>query len=126
MHIYERIFLLLGEQNKMQIDLAKYLKVRPSTINGWKQNQRNPPSEHIMSICEFFNVAPEYLLTGRAKENNSEYFEQFTKSDLQTISKYSKLNEAGKDKVDAYIDGLMTSDKFILTEPIEPEIIERA
>ena len=69
MRIGERVHILLEEKGKKQKDLADFLGTGTSTVHGWKQGNRNPSSEMLLPICEFFDISIEYLLTG--KERNT-------------------------------------------------------
>lgn len=60
-----RVLELLHERGLKQADLATFLKTKPSTISGWKLENRNPSAEMIIPICEFFSVTPTFLLTGK-------------------------------------------------------------
>ncbi len=67
MTIGNRVIALLKQKNLKQKDLADYLETRSSTVNGWKEENRNPSSDMILPICEFLGVSCEYLLTGEDK-----------------------------------------------------------
>lgn len=64
MTISQRIFAILHEQNLSQKDLAQYTGISQAAISSWKSKGTNPSSDKIISICEFLNVEPYYLLTG--------------------------------------------------------------
>lgn len=59
-----RVLKTLEEKGLKQKDLANFLGTKPSTVNGWKQENRNPSSDLIIPICEFLKISCEYLLTG--------------------------------------------------------------
>ncbi len=65
MTIGERVLSLLSEKGLTQKSLADALKTKPSTINGWREPNRNPSSDLIIPICDFLNVSAYYLLTGK-------------------------------------------------------------
>lgn len=67
MSIGTRVLETLNKKGLKQKDLALYLGTKPSTVNGWKEPNRNPSSELIVRICEYLDISYEYLLTG--KEN---------------------------------------------------------
>lgn len=67
MTIGNRVLALLNEKGIKQKDLADYLGTKPSTVNGWKESNRNPSSDLIVRICEFLNVSYEFILTGTEK-----------------------------------------------------------
>jgi transcriptional regulator with XRE-family HTH domain len=60
----ERVHYLLKQYNRSQKELADFLNTKTSTINGWKQPNRNPSSDMIVPICKFFNISTYYFLTG--------------------------------------------------------------
>ncbi len=45
-----------------QEELAQELKVSRQTVSLWEQDLVAPKSDALKSLCEFFNVKPEYLL----------------------------------------------------------------
>lgn len=61
----ERVHYLLKQYNRSQKELADFLNTKISTINGWKQPNRNPSSDMIVPICKFFNITTNYFLTGQ-------------------------------------------------------------
>lgn len=71
MRIGQRVFDLLEKQSKKQVELANHLGLTTSTVNGWRQENRNPSSDLIIPICKFFNIAPEFLLTGEERQSGS-------------------------------------------------------
>lgn len=90
MRIGERVFYLLKQQNLTQTQLANSLNTATSTINGWKNNNRNPSSEYIIPICEFFNVSTEYLLTGKESTQQNT---NLTENEEEMLSLFSQLSE---------------------------------
>ncbi|WP_147539288.1 helix-turn-helix domain-containing protein [Anaerotruncus rubiinfantis] len=70
MRVGERVFQLLKEKGRKQSELANFLNVTYSTVNGWRQPNRNPSSDLILPICEFFDVSPNLLLTGKEKSSS--------------------------------------------------------
>ncbi len=70
----ERVHCLLKKYNKSQKELADFLNTKTSTINGWKQPNRNPSSDMIIPICRFFNISTDYFLNNcdyEIKEDNT-------------------------------------------------------
>lgn len=70
MTIGNRVISLLAEKGLKQKDLANYLGTKPSTVNGWNSENRNPSSDLILRICEFLNVDCQYLLSGISQKDN--------------------------------------------------------
>ncbi|MCL2054286.1 MAG: helix-turn-helix domain-containing protein [Oscillospiraceae bacterium] len=91
MRIGQNVLNLLKEQSKKQSELAEYLNIQPSTINGWRQENRNPSSELIIPICEFLAISPYYLLTGKEQPPN-----------IQEETANEPLNDDEKNLIDIY------------------------
>lgn len=89
MRIGQMVFDLLEKQNKSQADLAKYLEIGFSTVHGWRQENRNLSSDLIMPICEFFNITPEFLLTGQ-----DPLLKDLAPDESELVSLYRKLEPA--------------------------------
>ena len=51
-----------------QEELAQELKVSRQTVSLWEQDLVAPKSDALKSLCEFFNVKPEYLLFENAEK----------------------------------------------------------
>lgn len=68
MCIIDRIISLIPSTGKREADLARHLGVGTSQITNWKTRHTDPPARYIMSICDFLEVDPFYLLTGDDKE----------------------------------------------------------
>ncbi|MBR1391520.1 MAG: helix-turn-helix domain-containing protein [Lachnospiraceae bacterium] len=66
MNISQRVFALLKEKHLSQKDLSDYAGISPSAISNWKSQNSNPASDKIIKICEFLEVDPYFLLTGRS------------------------------------------------------------
>lgn len=64
MNIAENINMILKQENLQQKELAVYLGIAPSTLNGWLKLGRSIPSEYLIRISEFLGVSVEYLLNG--------------------------------------------------------------
>lgn len=89
MTIGNRVLEILNQKNLKQKDLATYLGTKPSTVNGWKEQNRNPSSELIVRICEFLNVSYELLLTG--KESSSKASPFVSEEDAEWLSLIHQL-----------------------------------
>ena len=62
MNFKTRLKQLRKEKNINQRELAKYLKVAPSTISMYENGQREPNFEVLEVLADFFNVDMNYLL----------------------------------------------------------------
>lgn len=86
MKIIERMLSIMNDKNLKAKELAEYLNVRQSVVSTWKTRATNPPAEYIIQICEFLNVEPYFLLTGKNVTR--------TQSEIEII--YEQLNEEYK------------------------------
>lgn len=62
-----RIAQLRKDAKLSQRELADVLKVHQTSISQWETGRTGPDFANLMSLCEVFNVRPEYLL-GRSEE----------------------------------------------------------
>ena len=69
------------------------MSIATSTINNWIKLNRSIPAEYIIPICEFLNITPYYLLTGKEKEE----FENIPEQEL--LESYRKLSDFEKGEV---------------------------
>lgn len=100
MTIGNRVLYLLKKNGLKQKDLAEYIDTKPSTVNGWKQENRNPSSNLIIPICEFLNISVIYLLTGIEENNKNEINEKL-------LTSFQQLNEDNQDIIMGEIKKLL-------------------
>lgn len=101
MKIGERILILLKEKNLTQKALSEYVGIKQSTISDWKGKGSSPSSEYISKICEFLNISPTYLLTGKEDILN------LSEDEKLLLEKYNILTEKNKGKIEYIIDDLI-------------------
>lgn len=66
----ERICLLRRRQGWSQAELAKRLKVSPSTVGMYEQGRREPSLAAAVELSRAFEVSVDYLLTGKPLTEN--------------------------------------------------------
>lgn len=64
------IILILERKKKKQSELCAYLGINTSTMTNWKNRNTEPPAKYIIPICEFLEVSPYFLLTGKEKKSS--------------------------------------------------------
>lgn len=67
MEIINRILELLHQNHLTQTDICKHLGIKTNVFTTWKTRGTDPPTKYIIQICDFLNVTPEYLLTGKER-----------------------------------------------------------
>lgn len=88
------------------MDLCEAIGISSSTMTNWKNRGTDPPAKHIIPICEFLNVSPYFLLTG--KENNEEIALSLDEQKLLEI--YGKLSDDEKKEAVRRVKELVTRD----------------
>lgn len=78
------------------------MNTKPSTVNGWKNTNRNPSSDLIIPICEFLGVSTDYLLTG----SDTPTIETGDPLEQEIMNLVHHLPRGGKEKVKIFITGL--------------------
>lgn len=92
MTINERLFSIIEQKSIKSTDLCKYLNINSSVLSTWKKRGTSPSAENIIGICEFLNITPEFLLTGKESDNLS-------KDELEIIKLYRECDNTGKTAV---------------------------
>ena len=57
---------LRGRKNITQAELAAVLEVSPAAVGLWEQGRRQPDSDMLVKIANFFGVSTDYLLGNNA------------------------------------------------------------
>ena len=70
MSLINDIILILERKKKKQSELCAYLGINTSTMTNWKNRNTEPPAKYIIPICEFLEVSPYFLLTGKEKKSS--------------------------------------------------------
>lgn len=90
---------------------AELIGCTKSSISTWKNAGFYPKGSVVRSIAEKLNCSADFLL------GLSEIMDQEMKHDLKTIpfgvvERYNKLDRMDQTKLLAYMDGLLSSDKY--------------
>lgn len=75
-----------------QSELAKMIGVSPSTIGMYEQNRREPDSESLLKLADFFNVSTDYLLNRNIETIAAhKEGEEYTEDELKDIEDFKKF-----------------------------------
>lgn len=58
----QRIRDLREDKDLVQSDIAKLLKTTQSYYAQYENSHRPLPIEHLITLCEFYNVSADYIL----------------------------------------------------------------
>ena len=101
----------LREERKInQQKIAMDLQISQASVSKYEIGSAEPDIGTIIKLAKYFNVTTDYLL------GVSEIRMPFTKSDLTEIEielliKYKSLTKIQKEKVNAYIQGILDGNK---------------
>ena len=121
MSIIDNMINYLNERKLRQVDLCEHLGINTSTMTNWKIRKTDPPARYIVPICEFLNVTPEKLLTGKEKSSPSI---ELTDDEQELLTYYNMLNDIGKGIVIGRAEQLAETAKKPLKEPKNNLFIE--
>jgi transcriptional regulator with XRE-family HTH domain len=119
MSINERIALLRKMKGLSQNELGKALNVTDKAVSKWENGDGTPDMTQIMSLCQYFNISIDYLMTGSVLSDGDKTIEK----EIDAYQKALALNASAKDLVSAcrkYLDGLAIA----YDEGILPTIVD--
>lgn len=58
----QRIRDLREDKDLVQADIARLLKTTQSYYAQYENGHRPLPVEHLITLCKYYNVSPEYIL----------------------------------------------------------------
>lgn len=61
----QRIASLRRQADMSQAELAKRLRISPSSVGMYEQDRRTPSPELLAAMAELFGVTTDFLITGR-------------------------------------------------------------
>jgi len=93
---------LLAANNMTRAELARELKIPPSTINSWYYRGSDSISLKVLrQIADYFNVTLDYLVNGDKSVEIVLHGEDFSRRELELLLAYSRLlKESRGDKKD--------------------------
>ncbi len=104
MSIIDNVLCLMKALNINQNELCNHLHIGTSTMSNWKTRGTDPPAKYIIPICEFLNVSPEQLLTGKksaiqAPTGLSENEQELTDIEEKLLKDFRSLSQQGQDYI---------------------------
>lgn len=90
----EKIRKLRKEKGLRQQDIADFLHVSASTVGMWEHGRRDPDTDILSKIADYFDVTVDYLL---GRENTISTQQALIKETIQQIETLNQLKERLKD-----------------------------
>lgn len=92
--IIDNIIEILEKKHLKQSDLCAYIGINTSTMTTWKSRKTDPPAKYIILICEFLNISPYVLLTGKEKSSSTDNLSENEQEMLNIFSKFNPIEQA--------------------------------
>lgn len=92
MKFQHRLKELRTESNLTGEELGKIFKVTKTAVSNWEAGNRQPDTETLIKMANYFGVSVDYLLGNsniRSYEQEKELFNQF-KEALEELGMYNK------------------------------------
>lgn len=106
----ENLKKLRKEKGLTQVQFAKEFNISSGTIAMWETNKREPNSEMLIAIADFFNCSVDYLIGRDTSRINDDVLDKANELDLDALSFYGNIFEAQKE--DELIKKYRTLDEY--------------
>lgn len=116
MDIINRILDILAAKGLKQADLCNYIGIKYNVFTTWKTRGTEPPTKFLIQICDFLDVTPYYLLTGKEKSSS------LPEDELELLTYYKELPEREQMKLIGRASALAEVYKDQIEEPKQPII----
>ena len=115
----QRLVTSREKHNLSQKEFAERLGITPTRLNYWEKDKREPAIEMIKLIAQNLDIDPNYLI-GYQPQNEkapSSEKDRLCEAELRLVELYRSLNHEGQEKVFDYADDLVSSGKYIKSDP---------
>ncbi|MFT9496303.1 helix-turn-helix domain-containing protein [Anaerosolibacter sp.] len=89
----ERLKELRSKKDMTQQDLANLLNVSPSTVGMYEQGRRDPDTNTIKFLSDYFNVSTDYLLGQTNMKNPADHIHEAVKDDPELAEFWDEMKE---------------------------------
>lgn len=97
-----------------QKEIAEKLGVSKSSVTNWLKGKNSPDANLVMPICNLLNITVGQFY---GEEEKSPSTAEAVPGEEQLISLYRDLNDEGREKLVDYADDLVSSGKYIKSNP---------
>lgn len=115
----QRLVASREKHNLSQKEFAERLGITPTRLNYWEKDKREPAIEMIKLIAQNLDIDPNYLIgyQPQNKKAPSSEKDRLCEAELRLVELYRNLNHEGQEKVLEYADDLVSSGKYIKSDP---------
>lgn len=111
-----RLRSLRKQDDLNQSVVANAIGVARSTISMWESGEREPDFEALEALADYFNVPINtFFASGECEEINP--LSALSEPERQLLFSYRNLNTEGQSKLLDYADDLVSSGKYIKSNP---------
>ena len=82
-----RIAALRRQRKWSQAELARRLRISPSTLGMYEQERRQPTPDMLVRLSRELNVSTDYLLTGTSGPEEAQTLERMLSSGIQSADR---------------------------------------
>lgn len=110
----------MEQANINQVQLAEKLGISKGTVNNWARGNNSPDVDMVPKICKVLGISvldlysPTKFEPQEGKKNAPLYS---SRAEKQLITLHRKLNSEGQEKLLDYADDLVSSGKYIKSDP---------
>lgn len=120
MSFYEQYMAVCSEKGLEPCSqrAAEMFGVTRATISSWKLKNTMPKGETVAIMADALHVSADYLLcrtndpTDYCRQNLKVHSDIGRNDDSEIINLYSQLDSLDRVRVEAYIEGILTKDKY--------------
>ncbi len=120
MSFYEQYMAVCSEKGLEPCSqrAAEMFGVTRATISSWKLKNTMPKGETVAIMADALHVSADYLLcrtndpTDYCRQNLKVHSDIGRDDDSEIINLYSQLDSLDRVRVEAYIEGILTKDKY--------------
>lgn len=67
----ERLLQAIKANGLTQRDIAKYLGVKPQSVNQWTKGKAYPKAEYLQKLARYLNTTQDWLMDGRGESSTN-------------------------------------------------------
>nr|DAF74443.1 MAG TPA: helix-turn-helix XRE-family like protein [Caudoviricetes sp.] len=107
----ERLKTLLTEKGVSWKHVSKELSIGKNQPKYWEDNDTLPDGKTLIKLSQFFGVTADYLLClSEVRSSKEDSSSDYVLPEI--YRQYLNLDEIDRAKTEAYITGLLSSDKY--------------